>query len=364
MLAIGGYKVFRYIQDKNTSDRIIEDMTMAAITASETGDPELPDEREAPGSDHENDAESAIVVDAEKAIVAEAKPKTIPAAVPTVTSDVTAVSPTEHPTTAPDAAGTAHPTATFTASAKPTGIDVEPAAESKSLPEPSASPAAATAALTAAPSPTPVIIRPQLDLIEQAPIIVDFEKLADINPDIAGWLFSENVINEPVVWSTDNVFYMNHAPNKSYNVNGTIFMDSCMAKDLSDKNILMYGHNMRNGVRFGRLAKYKRQKYYDEHKVIYFMTPQGDYAIELIAGCVANADSEFYKQAETDVEMAERIARAKSKSTFDSIVDFESGDTIVTMSTCSYEADDARYLIIGRLVPLNSEEQTVQKTNN
>ena len=100
---------------------------------------------------------------------------------------------------------------------------------------------------------------------------------------------------------------------------------------------------------FSSLAKYKEQSYYDEHPVLYFLTPDGDYKIELYAGIVVGRDALIYVPNPDEKEFAEFLSNAKEKSTFSSEVEITENDTLITLSTCSYEYNHARNIVIGKL---------------
>ena len=130
---------------------------------------------------------------------------------------------------------------------------------------------------------------------ESAPIMVDFDSFIEQNGDVVGWLFCENTpINYPVLQSTDNNYYLRKMINKKYNIAGSIFMDYRSQSDMSSLNTIIYGHNMKNDTMFGTFTEYKKQSYYDEHPVLWFLTPEHSYKIELIAGYVTSSTSYVY----------------------------------------------------------------------
>ena len=96
---------------------------------------------------------------------------------------------------------------------------------------------------------------------------------------------------------------------------------------------------------FGTLVKYKKQSYYDAHPTLYFLTPEHNYIIELIAGAVVKRDSDIYQTAPAD----NTISDIMIKSTFNSTVEIGKGENIITLSTCSYEFNNARYVVVGKL---------------
>lgn len=184
-------------------------------------------------------------------------------------------------------------------------------------------------------------------------INVDFEALAQLNKDIIGWIYCPNtMINYPIVQAADNDYYLYRLLDGTSNSNGSIFMDYRNEDDFSDENTLIYGHHMQTGAMFGQLVNYKKQSYYDQHPYIYIITPSQTYRLDLFAGCVVDHISDVFRKTISDDLINELMAN----STFDSTISFPEGN-IVTLSTCTYEYDDARYVVLGELVPVELEAE-------
>lgn len=181
----------------------------------------------------------------------------------------------------------------------------------------------------------------------QTPICIDFDALKQENNDIIGWIYCPDTpINYPVVKGKDNNQYLRaDLKGKSHCKRHNIRRLPQQRSWLKDKNYIVYGHNMKNSTMFGTLVKYKDQTYYDSHPILYFLTPERNYIIELIAGAVVKRDSDIYQTAPTDNTIADIMA----KSTFNSAVEIAMGKNIITLSTCSYEFNNARYVVIGKL---------------
>lgn len=181
--------------------------------------------------------------------------------------------------------------------------------------------------------------------------VVDFEALKEINPDVVGWISIEGTnINYPVVQGPDNSYYMNRLFDGSANGAGSIFMDYRNEPDMSCRNTVLYGHNMKNGTMFHQITEYKQQDFYDQHPTALLMTPEGNYKIELIAGYVTDLNSDAWKiEFAGDEEFSRWLADAMAQSTFISTIEPEAQDRVITLSTCSYEYADARYVLVGIL---------------
>lgn len=189
----------------------------------------------------------------------------------------------------------------------------------------------------------------------RSPIDVDFGPLLETCPDIVGWIYSEGtVINYPIARRDgDNDYYLHRFIDGSYNGGGTLFMDFKNLRDFSDANSIIYGHHMNDGSMFASLSKYREEGYYAEHPVLYLNTPDQNYRIDVFAGYVCDADSDTYRLGfDGDEAFMAYVAKMRQQSNFETDVDIQPGDKLITLSTCSYEWYDARYVVQGKLVPI------------
>ncbi len=201
------------------------------------------------------------------------------------------------------------------------------------------------------------------DLSNTIPLRVDFETLQAEHPDIIGWIYSPDTpINYPVVQGEDNQYYVDHLVDGTPHGSGAIFLDFRNSPDLSDLNSLIYGHNMTNKAMFGSIRNYRNQSYYDEHPLLWIFTPECAYRVDLIAGCVTAADSDDYDLLETEEDLQSLLSELTAKSTFKSKLKSSYVSRIVVLSTCTYEYDNARYILIGNLLPIPYPED-VPKDN-
>lgn len=183
---------------------------------------------------------------------------------------------------------------------------------------------------------------------------VDFSALKEINPDIIGWIRAEGTnIDYPIAQTDNNEYYLSHLYNKEWNSSGTIFADYRNTGDFSDRNTVIYGHHMKNETMFHALEEYKDQDFYDANPTMMLFTPDGDYIIELICGSVEDGNYQFVKfDFDSEESFVQYIEEIQSRSTFASDVELHPGDKIVSLCTCSYEWTNARFMVIGRLVPI------------
>lgn len=177
---------------------------------------------------------------------------------------------------------------------------------------------------------------------------VDFEALAQVNGDIVGWLcIPGTVINYPVVQGEDNEYYLKHLFDGKTNSSGCIYLDCGAEGDFTSMNSVLHGHHMKNGSMFAGICKYKDQSYFDEHPTAMLLTPEGNYRVEFFAGYVCNAASDAWNY-DVDEDWIDKRIRS---SCFDADLVPTTEDRILTLSTCSYEFTDARFVLHGILVP-------------
>lgn len=178
---------------------------------------------------------------------------------------------------------------------------------------------------------------------------IDFEALRQINSDIVGWIYLEgSEINYPIAQSEDNTYYLKHLFDRSSNSSGCIFLDCRNAADFTDRHSIIYGHHMKNGTMFSGLDSYKSQEYYDAHPQILLLTPEQNYVIEIFAGYVASVqDGTWQTEFVSGADFEDWLNQTIERSCFTSNMTPAATDRIITLSTCSYEFNNARFVLLG-----------------
>ena len=221
-----------------------------------------------------------------------------------------------------------------------------PAASEK--PKSGKKPAATPSGDEEEPAATPVI--------SSVPIQVDWDYLRSVNSDVIGWLYCPGtIINYPVVQASDNDYYLTHGFEKQPNTSGALFADKDSAVGVTMSNLIIYGHNMKDESMFGSFKKYLEGSYYDENPILYFLTPNGDYRIDLfglhvVEGTVDNFPTFF------GTDTAYRSYIDSVSSTFywfkSELVNTEY--QMMTLATCtsSQRFNNARLVLHGTMVPI------------
>lgn len=192
--------------------------------------------------------------------------------------------------------------------------------------------------------------------------VVDWKALKKVNPDVQGWLYQKGtVINYPVVQGTDNDTYLHTRFDKQWSGGGTLFVDYRMEKGFKGFNSIIYGHHMKDGSMFRSIRGYtKEEGYYDKHKTLELATPHGNYHLVVFSAFITKAtDENTYKMTYDEAEKQAYIDRGWEQSelpiTRDS-VDVTKDDRLVTLSTCAYDYEEARYIVMCKMVPWTKAE--------
>jgi len=183
---------------------------------------------------------------------------------------------------------------------------------------------------------------------------VNFDELSEEFRGLAAWLFQEGtIIDYPVMQWTNNSHFLNRLPDGSSHRNGALFIDSRNKPDFSDKNTLIYGHNMRSGDMFGGLRQYYNQAYYEANQIMYLFTPDRDYMLVIFAGYLLDSAVEvppIWFGGEGTFQA--HVREIKRRSLFRSDVEVSDDDRIVSLCTCNSAFTNARLILVGKLVDL------------
>lgn len=190
---------------------------------------------------------------------------------------------------------------------------------------------------------------------EHKKILDKFQKLYQENTDLAGWLTIENTdIDCPVMQCEDDEYYLHHNFYKEKDKYGCLYVKKCADLNTPGTNVIIYGHNMRDGSMFGNLDEYRNQKFYQEHARIIFDTLYEERTYEVLAVFPSSIDeSEEFKyyqfyQADTEEEFQYFYKNIKKESLYDTGVTATFGDTFLTLSTCYGNSEQERFVVVAK----------------
>ena len=166
------------------------------------------------------------------------------------------------------------------------------------------------------------------------------------NNDIVGILSnSDDTLNEIVMQSTDNDYYLEHTVYHESNWRGQTFLDYRNDINNSDK-LIIYGHNSNYyNLPFKVLENYYNKSYYDENKYLYLQTNLNKYKYEIFSVYVEVSDWEYYNKMKfnTKDEYYNHILKLKNKSMYDTDVLVNEDDKILIIQTCSTKKEYSNY---------------------
>lgn len=238
------------------------------------------------------------------------------------------------------------------------GVNADEPAEETPLPAPPQT-LAQTANPTRAPSAEPTAA-PAKDAVKTTRYhtmggtpLPQMEALHEQNTDLVGWLAIDNVLDLPVVYK-NNSYYLTHDFNKNKSTAGTVFLDENHPMTERTQNLLLHGHNMKDGTMFGRLAQYERSlDYFKAHAFIDYSTlwHQERYVIFAVLNVSLDTGSDRFLEYfahptfESDDEFSSYIRRAQLASIYAVPMDVRPTDALLTLSTC---LDENRLVILAR----------------
>lgn len=203
-------------------------------------------------------------------------------------------------------------------------------------------------------------------------VLPEYAALYEQNPDIIGWLrIEDTVIDYPVMQTLeDEDYYLAYDFNKEANNNGCLIMDtdSVVGAGTADHqyeggmkpstNLIIHGHTMKSGMMFGGLKKYEEESYGREHSIICFDSLYEKREYELLAVFYSQVylktDHVFkyyqFFQADTKEEFDDWYKNIKSMSLYDTGISAEFGDEFITLSCCSYQTEDGRFVVVAKRI--------------
>lgn len=193
-------------------------------------------------------------------------------------------------------------------------------------------------------------------------ILPELKELYEKNSDLAGWIKIDGTkVDYPVMYTPqDGEFYLYRTFEKQDDPTkeGCLFIDKNCTIDPRSTNLLIHGHNMKNGTMFHTLLEYEKEEFYKEHPVISYSSLYSADEYEIAAvflSKIYNKDEDvfkFYKfyDAKTADEFDAFVENIKEMELYETGVTPEFGDELITLSTCEYSQDNGRIVVVARKV--------------
>lgn len=190
-------------------------------------------------------------------------------------------------------------------------------------------------------------------------LLPEYEELYALNPDLVGWIRIDGTrIDYPVVQrpeETDYYLYRDFYGNASQW--GCIYVrEQCDVFRPSD-NVVIYGHRMLDGAMFYDLVNYLKKSYWEEHPIIRFDTLRGHHEYQIICVMKISANSHTgyafhqFNDAATPEEFAEYWAKCQEHAIYDTGLDAQWGDKLISLYTCEYSQTNGRLVVVAKRIP-------------
>lgn len=174
--------------------------------------------------------------------------------------------------------------------------------------------------------------------IKMSLLEVDFNELLAKNPDTVGWIQVKGTnINYPIVQTTDNSYYLNHAFDKTSNDAGWVFMDYRNDAVNFNQNTIIYAHSRYNGTMFGSLKNILNSSWYtnkDNH-IIRLSTPTENTMWQVFSVYTIPKESYYITPSFNTVDSySEFLNTIKGRSEVEFSGTVNTNDKVLTLSTC------------------------------
>src|SRR5699024_2803793 len=101
----------------------------------------------------------------------------------------------------------------------------------------------------------------------------EFESLHEINEDNVGLItINDTQIDYPVLQSDDKLKYLDTNYDNKLSRAGSIFLDYRNQVEDFDRNVIVYGHRMKDGSMFQHLSKFMDEEFFENHRTFQFDT--------------------------------------------------------------------------------------------
>lgn len=189
-----------------------------------------------------------------------------------------------------------------------------------------------------------------------AQLLEVYRELHGYNADFVGWIRVPGTeINYPVMQSPDESnFYLRRNFEKEYSNLGTPYLqENCDIRTCD--NLIIYGHHMLDGGMFSDLELYKKEAFFEQHKYVRFDTLDELGLYEVMAVVITTAyqaDSfQYYNYVESnELTFNTYVNECKQRALYDTGIDAEYGDKLVTLSTCEYSSDNGRLIVVAKKI--------------
>lgn len=186
-----------------------------------------------------------------------------------------------------------------------------------------------------------------------------FGPLLERNGDVVGWVrIAGTRIDYPVAQAEDNEYYLHRGVDGERNAAGSIFMDYRNDAGGTNRNTVLYGHDMKNKTMFADLVEYESRWNFENRTIVEFDTLYAEGKWEIFSAYTTSSSFDYIRtEFDSDEDFGQFLDVVKGKSLHASDVEVSAKDTILTLSTCSSAFADARFVVHAKLLPQGRQEE-------
>lgn len=190
------------------------------------------------------------------------------------------------------------------------------------------------------------------------PVLAQYRELSAQYPELFGWLtIPDTGINYPVMQSAaEKDYYLHHNFEGASDDEGALFVDPESSIYPMDDNLVVYGHNMKNGHMFGELKNYGVESYFLSNQEILFNTLYETARYEVVTVMQTHIKDEaeegfrYYQffNYTTEAEFRECVDFIEENQIYEAEKKLKYGDRLLMLSTCDYAQDNGRFVVVAR----------------
>ena len=183
---------------------------------------------------------------------------------------------------------------------------------------------------------------------------IDFDYLKTLNEDIYAWItVPGTIIDYPILQHpSDDTYYLHHNLDGSYGYPGCIYTEKLNAKDFTDPNTVIYGHNMKAGTMFAALHKFEDGSFFEENREVKVYLPDKTLHYKIFAAYVYDDRHLLYSFDFSDKDVYASYLKSiydirDMSANIDKDIEVTEEDKIITLVTCmAGEANAEKRLLV------------------
>lgn len=189
-------------------------------------------------------------------------------------------------------------------------------------------------------------------------VLREYAPAYQLNSHMVGWLTIDGTnINYPVVQTPDSAdYYLRRDFYGNRDTHGCIYAAEICDINTPSDNITLYGHRMRDGTMFAELSNYSSKEFWQSYPLIRFDTlfEHHTYQIAYVIVTESTVGKGFQYQNYTffsdSAELQEFIDYCQALRLYDTGVELNYGDKLLTLSTCDYSLTNGRLVVIAKRI--------------